>query len=92
MELFPLVLAGWAWLEVHLEGRGDGCQRLLNPFSADSIFASSVAASNPMGKSLDEGELFWKGKSCEVWVWDATVVVKARYENFEISASAREIT
>jgi len=56
---------------VQLEGLGDGCHRLLNSLSADLILSSCVSSSYPMGKGLDEGELFRLGEPVEERVVDA---------------------
>jgi hypothetical protein len=57
-----LYLIRGAGLVVQLEGLGDGCQRLLNLLSADSIISFCISTSYPMGKCLDEGKSFWVGQ------------------------------
>lgn len=68
-----LVLVGWTLLIVQLEGLGNGCQRLRNSLSADAIFSSGVSSAYPMGKTLDEGELFRLGESMEEGVAESKV-------------------
>ena len=71
-----LVLAGWAGAVVQVEGLADGCQHLLNSLSANLIFSSCVATSNPMGKGLHEGKLVGLGQATKEWVGEAEVEVE----------------
>jgi len=57
-----------AGLSSQLEGRGEGCHRLLYSLSANLIFSSDISMSYPSGKGLDKGEAFGLGEVGEVWV------------------------
>ena len=60
----------------HVEGRGEGCQRLLNALSADAILSSCMSTSYPVGKGLDEVKLALGGLMSEEGVEDSTVAEK----------------
>ena len=59
-----------------MEGRGNGCQRLLNALRANLICSSCVSSSYPMGKGLDEGKALSGGALWEVGVGVAEVGVE----------------
>ena len=51
---------GWTGLMGNqLEGRGDGCHRVLNPASSDSIKLAGMSVANPTGKGTDELDGVW---------------------------------
>lgn len=76
VECLRLVVVRGAGLVSQLEGLGDGCQRLLNARSADSIFVSGISIAYPTGKGLDKGEPVISVEGPEVGVSDGKDVVQ----------------
>ena len=68
VDCFALIDVSGGSLVSQLEGLGDGCQRLLNSLSANSMFAASVSTSYPMGIGLDNIELVGLAEAWEEWV------------------------
>ena len=71
VDLVRLMDERGAGFSSQLEGRADGCQRLLNSLSANLIFSSRVSIANPRGKGLDEGKLLRGVVGWEEWLADA---------------------
>ena len=71
VDALALVDVRGAGFVSQLVGLGDGCQRLLNSLSADSIFSACSSTSYPMGIGLHNGKLFGLGEVGEEGVGDA---------------------
>ena len=55
----PWEIGGTGLVGNHLEGRGDGCHRVLNPASSDAIKLAGISVANPTGKGTDELDGIW---------------------------------